>query len=108
MLIFAQPARPRRSAGARVGLLRIGYMDALRRYRSEGGFGDVGVQAFGWADDAAERFERMAREERPGTVPALSYDTERYMITDRLYRANWESGRLPKWAARRVARWRFP
>lgn len=89
-----------------LGWLRIGHLDAIRRYRGEHGCGDLGVQVFSWAESNARRFSRMAAEEEQGTVLALSYDTERYMMTDRLYRANPETGRLPEWAGRRVARWR--
>lgn len=90
------------------GWMRIGYLDALRRYGSQDqGCWEVGHEAFYWMECNAKRIAQMSEECIPGSVLRLQFDTEELVMTDRLYEPNPDHGmHMQDWLRHRVRHWR--
>ena len=91
-----------------LGWLRIGYLDALRRYgEQDHGCYDNGTAAFGWADShEAKQIEEYAEDElNAGHVLRLCWDTVQLRMAHRFYEPSDDYGRFPGWLRRRVWAW---
>lgn len=87
--------------------LRIGYLDALRRYGTQDhGCYDVGYSAFGWAERNRRRIEVLSEDCLPGSVLRLQFDTAELVMTDRLIEPDPEYGHMPDWLRNRICVWR--
>ena len=94
---------------AMVGWMRVGYLDAVRRYGgTDHGCYDVGHSAFGWANQSktVNTIDALYDEhaETNSMVLRLCYDTKRHrmaMTEIEVSDTGW-----PQWLAIRIARWR--
>jgi hypothetical protein len=85
--------------------LRIGYIDAIRRYgQLDHGCYDVGYAGHLWAEENAKRISRLV-EEADGSVMRLCFDTKSLRIQETLIEPDREYGRLPTWLRARVHWW---
>lgn len=91
-----------RFATAMHGWLRIGYLDALRRYGSaDHGCYDVGLAMVRWYEKKRRWVERVAEEE-PGCVMRLEFDTQELRFKERIYTPNEDTGAFPGWLRQKI------
>ncbi len=87
--------------------LRIGYLDALRRYgEQDHGCYDTGWAAFHWADCNKKRINSIG-EEALGCVMRLCFDTDRREMRDTLIEPNRKYGIFQGWLESRIRAWRM-
>lgn len=78
--------------------MRIGYIDARRRYPDP----DLVANAFHWADQNAKLFQRLAEEEENfDTVVRFCWDVSKADMTYRIYRPH-----FPQWLNNRISNWK--
>lgn len=92
-----------------LGWLRIGYMDALRRYgQQDHGCYETGHAVDRWTKsrEAREVEQYAEQEENDGNVLRLSWDTVQLRMSHRFYEPSGDYGRFPRWLRQRIWSWR--
>jgi len=86
--------------------LRIGYLDALRRYgQQDHGCYDTGAVAFGWAENHKREINNLAEDGVEGMVLRLCFDTERMCMSYRDLTPRNDYEDFPEWLRLRIWRW---
>lgn len=93
---------------AMVGWMRVGYLDALRRYgEQDRGCYDVGHAAFSWAHDRStiRKFENHESPDGGTVVARLEFDTRELRMRHRFY-VQQDDRPFPEWLRNKLWAWR--
>lgn len=86
--------------------LKIGYLDALRRYGGHSACADIGWGAFSWANQNESTLNRLNNDCLDRSVLRMEYDTDKSAMKYRVYEPSDERhGLLPDWLQWRVSNW---